>query len=318
MVPYGNTFFFNWEVDLMVWLQTHLGPAMISFITFFSIFGEGIVLVLFMGLLYWCYDKKTARTIGLSVMTGATCCTMIKGLVLRRRPYFDHEQIKVFRPVKPDADLHDIGIQGYSFPSIHSSNAMILFVSMALLIPAGWLVIPAVVLPFMTGLSRVVAGVHYPTDVLTGWLIGLVCVIVIPRLEKKLANTAVLSGILVLVTCPGLFFCRGEDYFTSFGLLAGFAAGTLFEEKFVHFENTRKPLQIILRMAGGLAIYLVLNIAIKRVLALVITADTGYMALLGRSVRYALLSFIAFGLYPALFRFGQGKAGEKNPPETTA
>lgn len=49
MAAEGNTFFFQWEVDLILWLQEHIGNALISLITFFSLFGEEMVLILIIG-----------------------------------------------------------------------------------------------------------------------------------------------------------------------------------------------------------------------------------------------------------------------------
>ena len=95
MAPSGNTFFFPWEVTLMEWLQTHLGSTGISIISFFSVFGGELLLILIMGFLYWCYDKKLARTVGLSVVMGLVWNAMFKNIALRRRPYFDHENIKI-------------------------------------------------------------------------------------------------------------------------------------------------------------------------------------------------------------------------------
>ena len=44
MAAEGNTFFFQWEVDLILWLQEHIGNALISLITFFSLFGDELIL----------------------------------------------------------------------------------------------------------------------------------------------------------------------------------------------------------------------------------------------------------------------------------
>ena len=42
----GNTFFFPWEVGLEQWLQSHLGTAGTGIMSFFSAFGEEIILIL--------------------------------------------------------------------------------------------------------------------------------------------------------------------------------------------------------------------------------------------------------------------------------
>ena len=62
---------------------------------------------------------------------------------------------------------------------------------------------------------------------------------------------------------PGFFYCRSTDYFTSVGMLVGFAASEFFEEKFVRFENTRSPIRSILRVLGGAVVYLGLNTLFK-------------------------------------------------------
>ena len=61
----GNTFFFFWEVSLMAWLQANISDAWISFMSFFSLFGEELPLILIVGFVYWSYDKKLGRKVGL-------------------------------------------------------------------------------------------------------------------------------------------------------------------------------------------------------------------------------------------------------------
>ena len=45
------------------------------------------------------------RSIGLIAIMGLIWNTMIKNIVLRRRPYFDHKNIKILRVVYPSADI---------------------------------------------------------------------------------------------------------------------------------------------------------------------------------------------------------------------
>ena len=87
MAATGNTFFFPWEVSLMEWLQAHMGDAGISILSFFSMFGEELMLILIVGFVYWSYDKNVGKTMGLSGIMGLTWNTMAKNILLRRRPY---------------------------------------------------------------------------------------------------------------------------------------------------------------------------------------------------------------------------------------
>ena len=108
MTASGTTFFFPWEVSLMEWLQARIGSGLMSIISLFSMFGEELMLILILGFVYWSYDKKLGRTMGLSAIMGLTWNTMAKNIILRRRPYFDHESIKILRVVEPGADIYDI------------------------------------------------------------------------------------------------------------------------------------------------------------------------------------------------------------------
>ena len=298
----GNTYFFPWEVNLIEWLQTHIGGAGISLISHLSIFGEEMLMILIVGFVYWSYDKKLGRTIGLTAIMGLAWSTMIKNIALRRRPYFDHEGIKIMRVVDAKADIYDIAAQGYSFPSIHSANAATVFGTLAVNLRKRWMTIAAVMILLLTGFSRVVVGAHYPTDVLVGWTLGLISVMITLVLQKRIKNTPVLYGILLITAVPGLFYCKSADYFTSMGLLVGFMGGTLLDDRFVHFENTRKPISMIARVLGGLALYLALNTILKLPFSKEFLSGGSTAGMLVRSARYAIVAFVDFGVYPMLFR----------------
>ncbi len=307
----GNTFFFSWEVSLMAWLQAHIGDTWISFMSFFSLFGEELPLILIVGFVYWSYDKKLGRKVGLIAIMGLIWNTMIKNIVMRRRPYFDHESINILRVVDSEADIYDISAQGYSFPSAHSTNAVTVFGSLAVNLRKRWFTVIAIMIPLLTGISRFVVGAHYPTDVMAGWLLGLTSVVLVQMLQKRVSDTLTLYGILLLTVIPGFFYCTSADYFTAVGLLVGFMGGTLLDDYCVRYEDTRKPLFMVTRLLGGLAVYLVLNTVLKMPFSKEFLTDGNTAALLVRCTRYAIIAFVDFGVYPMLFKFEKRKCFNK-------
>lgn len=315
MAASGTTFFFPWEVSLMEWLQARIGSGLMSIISLFSMFGEEMMLILILGFVYWSYDKKLGRTMGLSAIMGLTWNTMAKNIILRRRPYFDHERIKILRVVEPGADIYDIAAQGYSFPSGHSTNAATLFCSMATGLRKRWVTVVAIAIPLLTGISRFVVGAHYPTDVLAGWLLGVLSVLIVRELQKRVRNTLLRYGILLITAVPGFFFCKSADYFTAMGLMIGFMGGTLLDDRCVHFENTRKPLWMVARVLGGLAIYFALNTMLKLPFSREFLSSGSGAALLVRCVRYAIIAFVVFGVYPLLFKLERKTDGRDSATE---
>ena len=295
----GNTFYFNWEPELMVWLQNFLGDAGASIATLATMLGEEIVLLAILGFIYWCYDKKMGVYVGTNLMVGLVANPMIKNVFLRYRPYMVHPEVKCLKPVD-EGDLYDPLLQGFSFPSGHTSNSSTMYFSLPVFMKKKWIMIIGILIPFIVGLSRVCLGVHYPTDVMAGWLLGAVVVAVMTFLQKKIKVKWKLYLLTTVATLPGCFYCTSNDYFTCFGMMLGFFAAGLFEEKYVQFENTREVKKSVIRVVGGLIVFLLTNIILKAAFGFINIEE---MANLLRVIRYALLVFITMGAYPLLFRY---------------
>ena len=165
-----------------------------------------------------------------------------------------------------------------------------------------WMTILMVLIPLLTGISRFVVGAHYPTDVLAGWLLGIISVMIIRLLQERVKNTPALYGILLVTVIPGFFYCKSADYFTATGLLIGFMGGTLLDDQYVHFEDTDKPMWKILRLLGGLVVYLALNSLLKLPFSKEFLSSGTFAALMVRFARYAVIAFVDFGVYPMLFK----------------
>ena len=95
----------------------------------------------------------------------------------------------IARP-RPDLETHLVVVKTSSFPSGHANSSMIFFLTLALVATAGtkWqrpAVVAAIVLSLLVGASRVMLGVHWPSDVVGGWALGMLWVLVTLRLAGR-------------------------------------------------------------------------------------------------------------------------------------
>lgn len=295
----GNIFYFNWEPTLMVWLQNLLGDMGAAIAAYVTMLGEETVMVAILGFIYWCYDKKFGVFVGTNLMVGLVANPMIKNIFLRYRPYMVHSEVKCLKTVH-EGDLYDPLLQGYSFPSGHTSNSSTMYFSLPVYEKKKWLVVLGILMPFLVGLSRVCLGVHYPTDVMAGWLLGAVVVALMSFLQKKIQVKWKLYLWITLLTIPGCFYCTSNDYFTSLGMMLGFFAASLFEEKYVNFDNTKDIKKSIIRVVGGLVVFLLANVVLKTVFNANAIESLVYLL---RVIRYGLLVFVTMGVYPMMFKY---------------
>lgn len=298
----GNTFYFDFEEALIMWLQRIFGDAGVYIGTIFTYVGETVFLIALLGFIYWCYDKRKGKDIGVAIVVAVVWNPLVKNLVLRRRPYMVHDGVKCLKaPTTSEADVNDIAAQGYSFPSGHSTNSACVYGYMPLIFKHKIFKIMAVALPFIVGLSRVILGVHYPTDVFVGWAMGYIICFGVFFFQKRFKKQWIFHLILFLISLVGIFYCKTEDYYTCIGVMAGLFLAIPFEEKFVNFSNTRKPLFCVLRVAGGFALFGLLSVLLKLPFSKEFLDSGTSLAFLVRSVRYLILVFVLIGVYPMAF-----------------
>ena len=298
----GNTFYFNWEVSLIQWIQSILGKGGTTFMSLISAFDEDLLMTAVLGSVYWCIDKRAGKKVGMALVMHLVWFPTIKNIAMRRRPYWDIQEIQCLKPVDPSADIYDAAKQGYSFPSGHSGSAASVYGSIARFFKKNWLTAVCIVLTVLVGISRFSLGVHYPTDVLCGWALGAAAMLIVPWLEERIEKRSVFCALLLLTALPGVFICRTTDYYSGLGLLIGFMAAIPFEEKYVKFENTRRPLAVIMRIFVGFVIYFALNFLMKLPFSEAFLASESAACFAYRVFRYAVLIFVEAGIYPMLFR----------------
>lgn len=298
----GNRFFFGFEPKLMEWIQAHLGSAGVSFFAACSAFGEETILIGVMCVLYFIYDKETAKFVARRFMVAGCALACIKNVVCRLRPYMVHENVNCLKPADKNADIMDITAQGYSFPSGHSEGSAAIIGGTAIRLKKRWLSILATIIVFMVGVSRVALGNHYPTDVLAGWAIGLGSIFLFSLMEKIIKKRWVIYLIWILIFASGMFYCTTNDYFTNYGMMLGVFAADLFEERFVKFEKPKNILFGLLRMVGALVLYFGLNTLLKLPFSSEFLHGGTFLSHIVRTVRYAIVLFVAMGAYPMAFK----------------
>ena len=291
----------EWETGLIVWLQKNLS-APGEFSKYLDFFGAETGMLLVVLIVMFCWKKEVGQKLALVVSCVNMWLPMIKSIVLRPRPYMEYpDRIKPLALSDEEAAAMDVAAQGYSFPSMHSASIPALYFMLAKEVKKKWCWILATVLTVLVGFSRVVAGMHYPTDVLAGWILGFAVVGIFTLLDRYVHEEWLYHLILLLSALPGVFFVRTTDYFTALGCLIGVVAAIYFERKYVNYQNTRKIISMILRVAGAILLYLVVNTLLKLPFDKEFLAGSSLGALLIRTGRYAIVMFLITGVYPKIF-----------------
>ena len=159
---------------ILMWVQNNfrfdwLSPA-VEFFT--NLGGTGSIWIV-IALIMMC--RKSTRKAGflaiISMIVTALLTMVIKITVTRPRPYVIMEMLS---PLLISSDPN-------SFPSGHTSSAFAVGIVWLTLLPKVWMKVVAVILAVIMGISRIYVGVHYPSDVLFGAVVGCVCGIVVMK-----------------------------------------------------------------------------------------------------------------------------------------
>ena len=164
-------------------------PAFVIAARIFTFLGEPTVLVSAGVLLAgWLWLKgRTRFAIGLLlvIMIGRGLTEAQKYWVARARP---------------EVEPHLVIVKTSSFPSGHAASSMIFYLTLALaLVPPGrsrrLAAAAAVLLSLLVGASRVMLGVHWPSDVIGGWSFGMLWVMVtLPATQRLFGGDSSTAG----------------------------------------------------------------------------------------------------------------------------
>lgn len=156
----------QFEVSILLWIQENLRGVLDGFWVFITHLGDGGYLWIAIGVALLLF-KKT-RAVGISVLLALLINLFItnislKNIIARPRPF--HVNPELMTLIKHPSS--------FSFPSGHTSGSFTAALVLFHLMPKK-IGVPAVVLATMIGFSRMYVGVHYPTDVLGGIVVGII------------------------------------------------------------------------------------------------------------------------------------------------
>ena len=308
---------YQFGITLIQGLQT-LSPGLDGFMKAVTFLGTIEFYILFIPALYWCVDQKLGlRVLFILILTDVPA-SYFKQLLHQPRPYW-------IGGVKALADEPSYGI-----PSTHSSNPLAVWGLIATTAKKSWLWTLSILLILLIGISRLYLGVHFPQDVLGGWLLGLIILFLFLKYEnrfldwwgQKNANTQILLGFLfsaavillgqlVLALIAGspdpaewsAYSTKARDiehYITLGGFLFGAIVGVALKDRYASFKMDGSALQKVGRYVVGIiglfALYLGLD-----VLFALLAPEASLAGYILRYIRYACVSL--WGMFGAPWVF---------------
>lgn len=309
----------NFGIQLIQALQT-LSPALDSPMKFFSFLGTVEFYLLLVPIIYWLVDAQLGIRVMLVLVSTDFLGASFKQLLHQPRPYWV-------------GDVKPLGSEtSYGNPSSHASVSLAVWGTLAHRLKKDWLWAVSILVLFLIGLSRLYLGVHFPHDVLGGWLLGAAVVFlyvkieprVLPWLKTRIAAVQIGIGFgvsLVMILLGQLIlaliasspdpaawaqFSTGarspSQYFTFAGALFGAIAGFVLMWQSARFQTKGSLLQKVGRYLLGILGLLFIYLGLDMLFSLVAADETavGYVL---RYIRYGAVTFwVTFGAPWAFLR----------------
>jgi len=219
----------NIQVNILKFFQAMRNPILNALFLMLTISTEVPVIIIFSAIMYWCINKKYGQKLLFSLVGNITVNTGIK------------EFVKAPRPIGTEGleSLRVSTATGYSFPSGHTQTATTFWMSLILIFRKKWIYILGTVMILGVGISRLYLGVHWPIDVIFGWIFGILFTLIFTKIFDIVDKNKNYK-LLLLTLIPFIIFIfivKSESYIKMLGLLVGFILGYIIEDKYVKFNT---------------------------------------------------------------------------------
>jgi membrane-associated phospholipid phosphatase len=307
---------YRWGIDLIERIQSVQSPGLTAFVKAFSALGTELLYIPALLLLLWCVDERKGARLGCIVILSTFVNGFFKDFFKQPRPFALEPSVGLaFEPT-------------YGLPSGHAQ------LSLCFVLPlAAWAcgsgfarrrgVKTAIRLwaaLFILGIActRLYLGVHFPTDILAGWLLGALILglwfLLEPRAAPLLESGGLRPALIASAVAAILMNALFPRDSSLAGLFLGFAGGSaLMRNRFPYnAASGALPVRLLryaLGLAGGALIYRGLALALPGGDSLFASLPSWNAAWgvaspyyeLGRFVRHGLLGLWASALAPRLF-----------------
>jgi membrane-associated phospholipid phosphatase len=138
-----------------------LGSWLILPMKFFTFLGSEEFFLIILPVIYWCVNPHLGMRMGTLMLISGGLNDVLKLAFYTPRPYWYDPHVKAL------AFERSFGV-----PSGHAQKALAIWGPLAAHVKRPWAWATVSIIILMIGLSRIYLGVHFPHDVILGWLIG--------------------------------------------------------------------------------------------------------------------------------------------------
>jgi membrane-associated phospholipid phosphatase len=288
-----------WGTEVIVRVQSLSTPWLDAIAKFLSFLGQAEFYLILLPFVYWCLDRQIGIGLGYMSLFSVWVNDVVKYIFRIPRP--SDPRLRVPLPETSP-----------SFPSGHSQNAVTNWGYLAVRFRNRIFWVVAIILMLGIGLSRIVLGVHFPQDVIGGWLIGLILLAIFawaePRVRRWIGGQRMSVQLVLAVGIPvvliflhpadnaGLYPAEGA--ITPMSALAGMGVGLAMERRWVRFRVEGVWWRRGLRFLLGLIVVAILYVGPS----LILPQGMAYgLEAIVRFVRYAVVGWAVGFLCPWLF-----------------
>ena len=235
----------DWGARIILWLQ-QASPALDWPMRIITALGDAPFLFAVVFYLYWNIDRCTGGRLVLLFIVSTFINIAAKVIFNQPRPFMVDPRV-----------LQLASASGGGLPSGHTQAVTVIWLFLAAHYRKRWLWVLAAAMLLLVPFSRMYLGLHYPTDLLGGYALGL-GLLGLWRLEAGiemwLERRAKLWPLLLVLALPVLAILSagyGEDASLILGAGAGFILGLALERRWLHYDCAGTLRQQILRLILG-------------------------------------------------------------------